>query len=138
MRSVVDASVALKWYFPERGAVPAQRLLERCASGELELIAPDLIWPELTNVVWKKLRQSECTLDHALAVLELFENDAPALVASAPLASRALDLAHRLGESAYDCLYLAAAIENEATLATADARLARVARSLIADVELIA
>jgi predicted nucleic acid-binding protein len=87
--------------------------------------------------VWKKVRQSECTFEQGIAVLELFENDAPAVVPSGPLTSRALDLAHRLGETVYDCLYLAAAIESEASLATADARLARHARSVLAEVELI-
>ena len=137
MRSIVDASVALKWYFPENGAVEATRLLDEAIEGATELLAPDLIWPEFENGLWKKVRQSECTLEQALAILELFDQDAPALIASGPLAARAVELAQRLGETAYDCLYLAAAIESDASLATADARLARCARSVIADVELI-
>lgn len=137
MRNVVDASVALKWYFPESGAVEATRLLDRAIEGQAELLAPDLIWPEFANALWRKIRQSECTLEQALAILELFEQDAPDLIASGPLAARAVELAQRLGETAYDCLYLAAAIEEGASLATADARLARCARSVIADVELI-
>jgi predicted nucleic acid-binding protein len=138
MKSVVDASVALKWYFPENGAAEATRLLDQAIEGATDLLAPDLIWPEFANALWRKIRQSECTAEQALAILELFEQDAPALVASGPLAARAVELAHRLGETVYDCLYLAAAIEEGASLATADARLARCARSVVADVELIA
>jgi predicted nucleic acid-binding protein len=55
-----------------------------------------------------------------------------------PLVPRALELSLRLDESVYDCLYVAAAIESEAALVTADARLARAARGVVAEVELLA
>ena len=42
-----------------------------------------------------------------------------------------------LGHPVYDCLYISTAIEFEAALATADARLARAARSVVAEVRLI-
>ncbi|MBM4382587.1 MAG: type II toxin-antitoxin system VapC family toxin [Deltaproteobacteria bacterium] len=138
MRTVVDASVALKWYLPERGAREATSILADSLRGARELIAPDLILLEIANVLWKKARRDECDPAHAQAILDAFEIDAPRLVRSAPLAQRALDLALRLDAVVYDCIYLAAAIENEAALVTADVRLASCARGLIADVELIA
>jgi len=61
----------------------------------------------------------------------------PRLVEAVPLVPRAFDLALRLDETVYDCLYLAAAIESEAALVTADARLARAARGVVAEVELL-
>jgi predicted nucleic acid-binding protein len=54
------------------------------------------------------------------------------------LSVRAFELATALDQPAYDCLYLALAIELEASLATADRRLARVARSVLERVELVA
>jgi predicted nucleic acid-binding protein len=138
VRTVVDASVAVKWYFPEPGAEAATRVLKAALGGERELLAPDLIVPEFANVLWKKVRRDECGAAEARLVLDAFRSDAPRLVEALPLASRALELALRLGESVYDCLYLALAIEREAALVTADTRLERVARDLLAKVELIA
>ena len=135
MRTVVDASVALKWYFPEPGSLSADRILAEALEGDRELLAPDLIVAEFANVLWKKVRREECSGEQAEAILEAFGTDAPRLVESVPLAPRALELALRLGEVVYDCLYLAAAIEGEATLVTADARLARCARGVLAHVE---
>ena len=138
MRTVVDASVAVKWYLPEPGAGAADRILSEAIDGTRELIAPDLIVAELANALWKKVREEACAEDEAHEVLELFLTDLPRLVRSAELAERALALAIQLREPVYDCLYLAAAVEMEASLATADTRLARSARGVLADVELIA
>jgi predicted nucleic acid-binding protein len=135
MKTVVDASVAVKWYFPESGRVPARRLLHEAIDGRRELLAPDLIVVEFANVLWKKVQRKECDPLQAEQIFEAFGTDAPRLVASEPLASRALELALRLGEVVYDCVYLATAIEREASLVTADARLARCARTVLADVE---
>ena len=135
MRTVVDASVALKWYFPELGSDQAKRVLAEAIDGERELLAPDLILIEFANVLWKKVQRDECDRGEAEEILDAFGTDAPRLVASVPLVPRALELALRLGEVVYDCVYLAAAIEEEASLVTADARLARCARTVLADVE---
>ena len=53
-RIVVDASVAVKWFLPED--------FRRCAyvpHPDYELLAPDLLWAELGNVLWKKHRRGE-------------------------------------------------------------------------------
>lgn len=134
MRVVVDASVAAKWYFPEPGRAAADALLEGAAAGRHDLLAPDLVAAELPNVLWKKVRREECDEETAREILDLWEVDRPRLVASDLLAPRALDLAFQLELSVYDALYLAAAIEFEAALATADGRLARAARSVLAEV----
>jgi predicted nucleic acid-binding protein len=137
VRTVVDASVAAKWYFPEAGHAGASGVLAEAIDGRRELLAPDLIVAEFANTLWKKVRRHECSGDDARAILELWEVDRPRLVESAPLAPRALELALQLGRSVYDCLYLAAAIEHEASLVTADADLARAGRRLLAELELI-
>jgi predicted nucleic acid-binding protein len=138
VRTVVDASVALKWYFPERGARAAARLLDEAIAGSRELLAPDWLVAEFANVLWKKVRREECSAEQAHRILEAFAVDAPRLLEAAPLASRALELALQLDETVYDCLYLAAAIESEAALVTADERLARAACAVLADVEVVA
>jgi predicted nucleic acid-binding protein len=138
MRTLIDASVAVKWYLPEPGERAAMRVLAEGLDGSRELLAPDWIVAELANALRKKVRREECSATQAQAILELFETDAPRLLEAVPLVPRALELALRLDETVYDCLYVAAAIESEAALVTADARLARAARGVVADVELLA
>ena len=137
MRTIVDASVALKWYFREPGCEAATRLLLDAIEGARDLVAPDWIVAEVANVLWKKVKRKECSSSQARAILERFSIDAPQLVESVALVPRALELSLRLGESVYDCLYLAAAIESDAALVTADAGLARCGRSVLPEVELL-
>ena len=63
--------------------------------------------------------------------------DRPSRVATSDLATHAFQLAAALDQSVYDCLYLALALAIEASLVTADRQLARAARSVSAQVELI-
>jgi predicted nucleic acid-binding protein len=67
-RYVVDASVAVKWFIPESHAEAAARLL----STPHELLAPDLIWAEVGNVLWKKWRRNEISRDDARDLLKDF------------------------------------------------------------------
>jgi predicted nucleic acid-binding protein len=137
MRTVVDGSVAAKWYFAERGHEAADRILAAGIAGERELLAPDLIVPEFVNVLWKRVRRHECSRAAAAEILALWDVDRPQLVASSDLAGQAFGLANELDQPVYDCLYLALAIELDASLATADRQLARAARSRLERVELI-
>ncbi len=137
MRIVVDASVVAKWYFPEPGHEAADLVLAARIAGERELLAPDLIVPEFVSVLSKRVRRQECTRAAAGVILSLWDADRPSLVASSDLAAHAFELATTQGESVYDCLYLALALAIEAPLATADRQLARAARSVSAQVELI-
>jgi len=118
-RLVVDASVAVKWLLPEVHSEKAARLLE----GDLELWAPDLIWAELGNVVWKKWRAGELSADTGAALLEDFRRFPLSIHASDRLYEAAWEIAHGLGRSFYDSVYLALAMAQECRLVTADQRL---------------
>lgn len=137
MRTVVDASVVLKWYFDEPGTGAADRLLAEQLAGERELFAPDLIVAELGNALWKRLRRRECDLADVGSILSLWDSEQPPLVPSSLLLERALSLAAELDHPVYDCLYLAVAIAFDASFATADRALAEAARAVIAEVELV-
>jgi predicted nucleic acid-binding protein len=52
---VVDASVAIKWYAPEIYEQEATKLLH----GNHAFHAPELIYPEFSNILWKKVRRGE-------------------------------------------------------------------------------
>jgi predicted nucleic acid-binding protein len=53
---VVDASIAAKWYLNEMHSGSAEKLLD---SNVFQLHAPDLLLPEVGNVLWKKRRSGE-------------------------------------------------------------------------------
>ena len=49
---VVDASVVVKWFVPEIHSDAARRLLVL----PHEYVAPDLLFAETANTIWKKIR----------------------------------------------------------------------------------
>ncbi len=51
---VVDSSVAVKWFVPEPYSAEARRILDGYKNGTLSFLAPDLINPEVGNIIWKK------------------------------------------------------------------------------------
>jgi len=115
---VVDASVAIKWFIPEVHAEAASKLL----NGQTVLYAPDLIGPELGNILWKKTRRGEIGTAKAFQILGIFETIGVEFYPSAVLLPSALDLAVRLDRTVYDCLYLALALAQNCPLVTADRR----------------
>ncbi|MBI1845978.1 MAG: type II toxin-antitoxin system VapC family toxin [Candidatus Rokubacteria bacterium] len=118
-RLVVDASVGVKWFLPEPDDERALALLR----SEHDLSAPDLMYPEVGNALWKRCRRGDLTLrDVDDAVDRLLA--APIIVhPSSALLPLALTLALRMAQPVYDCLYVAAALAHDGRLVTADRRL---------------
>ena len=132
--AVVDASVAVKWVVPESGSDRARLL----AQAKLE--APDLLFVECANILWKKVRLGHLTRREAADCLRLLLAMPVALVASRELLDSALRLSLELDHPVYDCLYLALALQRRFPLVTADEKLAKAARkqrSLAASVVLL-
>jgi predicted nucleic acid-binding protein len=113
---VVDASVAVKWLFPEDHSETAARLLR----DDLELWAPDLLWSEIGNVVWKKWLHREVSEEQADALLQSFRRFPLRIHSSEALFLEAATWARSLDRSFYDSLYLALAVRREGLLVTAD------------------
>jgi len=116
---VVDASVAIKWFLPEVHGAAALRLLE----ADHNLLAPDLLFPEIGNVLWKRVRGGEATLEEASATLQAFVSLPLEVYPSRPLLPLALEIACRIRRSVYDSLYLAVAVFRRCPMVTADLRL---------------
>ena len=117
---VVDASVVIKWVVQEEGSDAAVRLI-----GGPSLIAPDLLIPECANILWKKVRREELTRDEAMLAAELLMRADIELVPTRALMPATLKLAIDLGHAAYDCTYLALAVERDMTFVTADGKFVR-------------
>ncbi|MBF0286037.1 MAG: type II toxin-antitoxin system VapC family toxin [Magnetococcales bacterium] len=116
---IVDASVACKWYLHEEGSNLAMALLK---SGP-EVIAPDLIFAEAGNVLYKHLLDGTFPPDRIPQVAAHLRRTLREVVPSLDLFSSAVELAAALRHPIYDCFYLALAQREKAPLITADQRL---------------
>jgi predicted nucleic acid-binding protein len=118
---VVDASVAIKWFLPEIHSDAALRLLAH----EHTLHAPDLIFSEFGNVLWKRVRKNQISRNEANATLEGLLTLHLQVQPSQLLIPVALEIACGENRTVYDSLYLAAAIALQSPLVTADAKFYR-------------
>jgi predicted nucleic acid-binding protein len=116
---VIDASVAAAAFFPEPHTAAARALL---VSG-CELHAPDLIYAEIANVIWKRRRRGELDEAEAADLLTDVLGLPLRITPSEELLAAALQLAMARGRTVYDCLYVALAAANRNVLITADKRL---------------
>lgn len=124
---VVDASVAVKWLPPhdqEPLAAEARVLLAQWANGQIHFLAPDLLWAEVANVLWKSVRQKRSTASDARAALLLLCQQDLLTVSSEPYIDLALGIALQHGRTVYDGLYIALAVSSHSQLVTADEKLA--------------
>jgi predicted nucleic acid-binding protein len=134
--TIVDASVAVKWFIEEAGTEVADGL----ADGG-NLAAPALIRIEVAGAISRKVRIHEIDPREAeLAVGEWFQSIADGVVALLPDEDYLLEafrLALALGHALQDCLYLAAAKHHGAPLVTADAKFAAKARASYPNIRLL-
>ena len=113
---VVDASVAVKWFLPEPHAHAARRIL----TGRRTLLAPDLIWVEVGNVLWKRMQRAELARDAAERILRDFRRFPLKTSTAKALLEPAWVFAAQRRISVYDGLYLALAVSRRCALVTAD------------------
>ncbi len=124
-RFVVDSSVVTKWFVPEVHSAAALAYLRTGAT----LVAPDLLLPELGNVLWKKVRAREIDASTGRRIARRYQALPVRLVPSIWLLPPALELALELGRSVYDSLYLALAKSVRCPMVTADRRLLNAVRA---------
>lgn len=121
---VLDASVALKWVLPEDDSDIASRLHE---SGPLH--APDLLLIESANALWVRVRRGDMTPADAKAALADIAAAPVAFTRDHDLVGAAHTLALDVDHPAYDCVYLALAIQLAGITVTADRRFAEAVRN---------
>ncbi|MEM4718903.1 MAG: type II toxin-antitoxin system VapC family toxin [Nitrososphaerota archaeon] len=115
---VLDASVAVKWFNVEPLREKALIIRDRYVNGEIELIAPDLLYYEVANALRYNPRFGIEEVKSALKALEDlsiitydFEGE---------LREKAVELAYRFGITIYDAAYVALAVIRDASLYTAN------------------
>jgi predicted nucleic acid-binding protein len=121
---VVDASVAIKWMAPE----PDSHLALALRDGR-RLIAPQLIFAECTNILWKKARRGEITAAQAAELALLVDDLDVETVSLRGLVTQASSLSLIYDHPAYDCFYLALALIEGCPFVTADQALCRKLRT---------
>ena len=123
MNLVMDASVLIKFYVPEILSDRAERLLAKVEKKDIDLLAPDLIYPEAGNILWKKQRLKELTRSEVEEITDAILSLPLKIESSQPLLPLALDIAIAYGITIYDAVYVSLAKVYEATLITADRKL---------------
>ena len=123
MNLVMDASVLIKFYVPEILSDRAERLLAKVEKKDLDLLAPDLIYPEAGNILWKKQRLRELTRSEVEEIADAILLLPLRVEASRSLLPLAVDIAIAYGITVYDALYLSLAKVYETTMITSDRRL---------------
>jgi predicted nucleic acid-binding protein len=118
---VVDSSVILKWYVPESDYAAARAM----RTAETQLAAPDLLFIEMSNILWKLARRGEMTASRAIEIIEEIASAPFVTISNQSIAQDALDLAIATGLTAYDASYVALAIRLDKILITADEKLVR-------------
>lgn len=121
MTLVVDASVAFKWFLS--GESDGDLALGILRDGDL-LVAPDLVIAEVCNAAWKSARLGRITPVQVREIATALPRYFDKLVASALLATRAVEISEQLDHPVYDSLYLALAEAEQARVVTADSHLA--------------
>ena len=123
---VLDASVAVKWFLPEKVetlATEALALLGRHGKNEIQIIVPDLFWVESASVLWKAIRRGNFPKSSAdAAIATLTQYDFPTFP-TAKLVSKAFGIATDYDRTVYDSLYVELAVQSNSQLITADERL---------------
>jgi predicted nucleic acid-binding protein len=120
---VIDTSVAIKWYIPEAHSLEAKAYIGK----GVDRHAPDYLLAEAASVVLKRLRSRDdklrLSVDEGRIVLAAMKVSPIQFHESRPLIDQAFALAHEIGASLYDGLFLALALRIGGQLVTADKKL---------------
>ena len=125
---VLDASVALKWFFVDRAdeplVAPAIALLQRFYTGDDRFLCPPHFIAEMAAVL---ARETPDTANDSVNDLLTMTWET---MADEVVYRRAIALAHTLDHHLFDTLYHAVALVHGATLVTADAKYLKKAKAL--------
>jgi predicted nucleic acid-binding protein len=107
----------------EPHSVEAHYILEEYQAGTLTLLAPDLLYAEVGNIVWKTHRFQNLAAEDAEEVLAVFRLVTFQVTSCAALLEEAYRLAVTHQRTVYDAMYLALSLREHCRWVTADERI---------------
>ncbi|MEL6759688.1 MAG: type II toxin-antitoxin system VapC family toxin [Myxococcota bacterium] len=122
---VLDASAAIRV-----GMSTAKAALVEAVRDANEVVVPSLFDFEVTNVAWKYGALSDWPSEDCLTLVEDVLAIPDRRVNGAELSAEVLSLGLRKKQATYDLFYVVLARRNTAALATADAKLRKLCKSL--------
>ena len=120
---VLDASVAIKWFFEESDSDKASALQAELHHQTIQAIVPQLFFFEIANVIKTKPKSTIAELKTAIKIL--FDLPLITTLIDAKTLAKAAFYAHKYNLSIYDASYLALAKINQAILISADDKMVR-------------
>ena len=116
----VDSGVSVKWFVAEYDSPKALEILKDYRSGKFTFLAPDLIYAEFGNIVWKKHILQGLDAKDATFAIEEFKKIEFLLTPTPTLFDDAYKIAVRYKRTFYDSLYLALSVKENCEFVTAD------------------
>ncbi len=137
--TVLDASVAVKWFVAETGSDLARHLLEE-EQGNLHI--PDIFVVEVSATLVRNVNSSKVNAKISRVglyhLIDLIDRQSLVLERTSPgQVIDAANLAVTLGHPLKDCIYLSLAMKLGCDLITADARFAAKARGVYPSVRVL-
>lgn len=120
---VIGSSVVIKWFVVEPYSNDARGILTQYQTNVISLLAPDLIYAEVGNIVWKKHRFQGLDIDDAQSIIKTFLKLQLTIVPAITLLENAYQLAVTHQRTVYDALYLALSQREQCPFVTADQKL---------------
>jgi predicted nucleic acid-binding protein len=120
----LDASVVVPLVLDEGETREIRGLYRDLIRGESELFAPELLFAECANVLWKYVRWRGLSPIVARRLMDEIREFAIQLSDLRTVCAAALHLGCETNMTPYDACYAVVAMQNEASLITADKRFA--------------
>lgn len=120
---VVDSSIIIKWFVTEPYSSDAHRVLQEFQAGQVDLLAPDLIYAEIGNIIWKKQQFQGLSVSDAQLILTTFLKVPFIITPAVSLLTDAYQIAATHQRTVYDSLYLALSVREGCEFVTADEKL---------------
>lgn len=120
-----DSSAAFKLVVDESGSERVREVYAACDRN----ITLDWTSLELASALWKQAIRGPMDAAAAELAMETFDRLDFTIVHAEDLCEMALSFALRLRHPVYDCMYVALALQEHATLVTADSRLRAIAET---------
>ena len=124
-KTIVDASVIVKWFTNEESSEEALKLRDEHLAGRVLLSAPHLLFLEVLNALRYKNKSEKdlANVNRALWDMQLHIEDTNFF-----LLDKASSLAVKHNLSLYDAIYFALSVLSRSPLITADEKLAKVSK----------